>query len=306
MTKLNANVKEKPILSTFMIAIIIGLICLIIFILNYFQMQIELPPKLIATTQNGEETELLLLSYDWNYKGENKKYDSGIDVTTYNFNGKHTVYANCTDVIFESINVKTNPKYKIKAIWYDEYRYDEIYDEYTQVYDGISQINDTEFELSTYQTYVRVYTIVTENQGTAKYAIKCVETNPAEFDKLKEYKDIKIENTEAINKFITESPCGRYLNNINISNNVITCTYEYFIPEEVRKSIAIEMFVLFDSITDVNFEFLYNNYVKNEYDENNEYMKKELTKIEPINYNRDTFITYKGITIEELEIYINK
>ena len=51
MKVLNKNIKEKPVIATLLFATIIGLVCLNIFILRYYQAQTELPPKLIAVTE---------------------------------------------------------------------------------------------------------------------------------------------------------------------------------------------------------------------------------------------------------------
>lgn len=303
MKKLKTNVKEKPILATLLVAVIIGLVCLIIYVLNYYQPETELPPTLKLKTKSGEEIEFLLLSYDWTYKGKNKTYDARIeDITEYDFGGKNTILD--TMESFLDVNdktIETSPKYKAQGFIQNCLYYQDV--EYSMI--GSNQLiieggHKFNFVASSSGPNVITIELNSEKQGKAVYAIKYASTLLINADDIEEMKNFELDK-EKINNVLKKLSFGQYLNNVELNNEEITLTYNYYIPEDSTNLLAQGIFTLVDEAKEINFDFAYNKYVK--YEEN---QNVEFDKIDTVTYNRENFKSPIGMTIEEFKKYINR
>lgn len=306
---MSTKVKEKPILVTFLIAIIIGLVCLIIFVLNYYQPQLELPPKLILTNANGEEIELLLTSYTWNYKGETKTYDAGIKddkFLNYDFDTKNICFDSIYNVVMKNlVNIQTIPKYKNNGLIETCYSYVEYSKGPNINTYQIAVGNNTTFRpiIQSGTNYIEL--TLNSKQGVATYIFKFIDFRNVNLDRLKIEKLSK--NAENIQEYLKTCDYARFLNNVKVENNKIIIDYDYWIRKEVTSEFALVLFTVLDEIDEIEFNFLYDKYAKTEW--NIETQKDDITtfdKVEPHRYIRDGFKTPERVSIKELKEYLNR
>lgn len=306
---MSTKVKEKPILATFLIAIIIGLVCLIIFVLNYYQPQLELPPKLILTNANGEETELLLTSYTWNYKGETKTYDAGIKddkFLNYDFDTKNICFDSLYNVVMKNlVNIQTVPKYKCNGLIENCYVYSG-YDEKPGIHTGSIVVGTaTKFKPTVQYGTNYIELTLNSDQGVATYIFKFIDLRNVNLDRLKIGK--LSTNAENIQEYLKTCDYARFLNNVKVENNKIIIDYDYWIGKEVTSEFALVLFTALDEVDEIEFNFLYDKYAKSEW--NIETQKDDITtfdKVEPHRYIRDGFETSERVSIKELKEYLNR
>lgn len=301
--KLKTNVKEKPILATVLVGVIIGLLCLIIFVQKYYQAETELPPKLILKTKTGEEVELLLLSYDWTYKGEYKTYNAGIeDITEYDFGGKNTILDTMEGILnVNDKTIETSPKYKAQgfiqnALYYKDANYN-MTGSQQFIIDGGHKFN---FVANSTGPNVITIELNSDKQGKAVYALKYTSCFLMDADKIKAMKTLEFDE-EKIASFLQEMNYGKYLKNVKIKDEELTLTYKYYISEDAMNVLAQGIFALVDEVDEIHFDFTYNKYVKTENNKN-----VEFDKIDTVTYDRLNFKSFIGMTIEEFKEYINR
>lgn len=308
----NKEITRKPVLIAVLIAIIIGIICIFVFGMNYYQPETELPPKLILKTKSGEEVELLLLSYDWNYKGEQKTYGEGLNVnslTTYNFDGKNTLVKNIEWAGLDSLEISTSPKYKAKLFVPNALVYNSQLEDY-QSGNG-SEVEEKDKSSFNYipngGTTVVTFTLHSERQGKAVYALKVVEQYVSDIEKIKETKNLNLDKV-AIFNYMKEETFGQYLNDVRLENNKATLIYDYYIPEYASLMFANELFALVDDLEEIEFRTTFNKFIKNVNDPiTYEHTEYELDNVIPVNYSRNSFTdTFWNLTLEELRTYIGK
>ena len=308
---LKKKIKVNPILLAILVAIIIGIVCIIVFKTKYYQQETELPPNLILKTNDGQEIELLLLSYDWNYKGEQKKYGEGLNVdslTTYNFAGKNTLIKN-HEWGLDSVEIFTSPKYKAKLFSPSALVYNWQTEGY-QAGNG-SIINAEEKNRFSYmpnsQTTVVTFTLYSETQGQAVYGLKTIEQYIIDIDRLKETKNLSLDK-EAIFDYMKDETFGQYLNEVRLDGKKVTLIYDYFIQQYASLMFANELFTLVDDLEEIEFRTNFNKFIKNVNDPITfEHSEFELDNIAPVRYTRNSFVdTYWNLTLEELRGYIGK
>lgn len=306
---MSTKVKEKPILATFLIAIIIGLVCLIIFVLNYYQPQVELPPKLVLTNQKGEKTELLLTEYSWNYKGETKTFNSGIKddkLLNYDFDTKNICFGSFDDIMYWSgVIIEFLPKYKNNGLIQTTYTYNTFSIEPSTNTNPIAVGNATAFKPT--MQYGTNYVEITLNseQGYATYIFKFVDIHNINVDKLNT--DTMSATPEKIQEYLKTCSYSKYLNNVKVENDKVVIAYDYWINKEVTDDFALTLFATIDEINEIEFDFLYNKYATTTWNE--ETQKNDITIIdsmEPHIYKRDSFKLNDRFSIEELKGYLGR
>lgn len=308
MKFLRSNIDEKPIVAAFLVAIIVGLICLIIYVNKYYVPQFELPPKLVAKTSDGQEVELLLMSYDWTYKGEEKTYSNLEDLSMYEFNGENTLYSKLEFGI-DYAQIQTEPKYKVKGFSSSTLRYNTVFEEYEPGNGSIISEEDktvASYPIEATTTLVTI-TLYSETQGTATYGLKTIESYYIDIDEVKELGKLDF-NKDSIESFLKEQTYGRFLNNTEIENNKLTITYDYYIDKSARMMYTNILFALIQDLDEIEFKFLQDKYVQSSTDPDT-YITTytESDNLEPIAYSRNSFIdTYLDLPLEELEAYLRK
>lgn len=311
MKFLRSNIDEKPIVAAFLVAIIVGLICLIIYVNKYFVPQLELPPKLVAKTSSGQEVELLLLNYDWYYKGEHKQFNPGQDsrfIDTYAFNGDNTLY-NYHSEPLEQIEICTLPKYKVKGFTTNRIKYQYLNENYEST-DYNTGYDKDKTKISYYldsDTSLLTVTIYSENQGEAVYGLKIINTVYSNINKAKELGSLNFDK-ESIFNYLKEQTYGRYLNNIEIDNNRVVLTYDYVIDSRARQMYSNLLFALISDLDEIEFKSSFDKYVEGYQDP--DYLTMTYTDkdiLDPMVYSRNSFIdTYLDLPLEELEAYFRK
>lgn len=172
---------------------------------------------------------------------------------------------------------------------------------------GESRTQTSEFNyiLSTFFTNYTTVLLFTDKQGSAQYAFKSVSGMINEADKVKEIKKLDFEKGK-IENFLKDMSYGSYLNNLEIQNNKVIVTYDYYISKLTTSSLALDIFTLIDEVQEIEFKFSFNKYAKSVKNENSTYDILKLDKVEPVIYNRENFKSEELTTISEFKEYINK
>lgn len=313
MKNLNKSIDEKPITAAFLVAIIVGLICLIVFVLKFYEPQYELPPKLIAKSSDGQEIELVLLSYDWTYKGEEKFFNPGQDsryLVTYDFNGENTIY-NKLDFNMSNnvLELKTEPKYKVKGFTTNALRYNKDAEDY-QSGNGTILGEEGKSKMSYYidtDTNLVTVTLYSETQGMAVYGFKTINSYYVDYNKLKEIGNLELDK-DSVSGLLKDLTYGRFLNDIQIENNRLILTYDYSVDSRAIQAYTNMLFAVIDNLEEVEFRFSYDKYTKSNTDPiTYQTTYTDMDSIEPIIYSRNSFIdTYLNLPLEELKAFLGK
>lgn len=296
MKILSKRLKEKPILATLLIAVIIGLICLVVYIINYFEPQIQVPPVIKVSYKDKEVFELQPVAYDWTYKNSH-------DTQEFNFDPNNYDYSNCT--VYKSYNggnpqMVAFPKYKFKVMNKKTYMYNADigrYEEYDTDYQDFSQyvkyISLTH-STGTAHTYVSVYTMTYGEQGTATYVVKVVEQNDYRLGIIREYKGLNLENVESIKELVSKLASGVFLRDVQVEDGKLVLTYRYRITNNSANSISIALFCLIDELQEIEFRSENAEFVTSKYENNS-------TIYEPIE-NLGSIVTTRESIKQEINL----
>lgn len=306
----NTKAKRKPIIVTFIIAIIIGIICLAIYLCKYYQPELEMPPKIVVTDSSGQKKEMLLTSYDWTYKGETKTFDMKIgsdeNIIKYNYDIDNIFFADWD--LADRMSFKTEPEYK--NCGFVETGYQGLYDSTDEIYYSSSttnQVSKIEYVMATGSSnteYVEV-TLKSEKQGSATYLLKVVDTTNFPLKKIKTEKLSK--NAEEIEKYLKDTEYGHFLNGVQVEENKVKISYDYWVNDTLTSDCSAIIFTLLDDVNEIEYTFLQDKYIERNYNyETDNTDTLNFDKVEPVIYSRDKFITKQGLRISELQDYINK
>lgn len=274
--KINAKLREKPIISAFLGAIIIGLICLIIYILNYYTTEFNTIPNMELVSNIGSNVQISPIRYSYNYKGENFSLDENFDVNNYDYSAC-TIYKEAFNTTPE---MKVVGNYKITNAFVNTYLYNpetHKYEEYesSKVYPYENKIRvSPEVSDGVENTYVFVYKIIYGKQGTAEYVVKLIENGHYNLGVLREYKE-----EDSIEELVKKLNFGRFFEKIEVIENKINLIYKYDIPEESKDANAIALFLLKDNIEEINFYHLNTKFARMENLKKIEFESTESTTI---------------------------
>lgn len=266
--KLNVKLKEKPIIAAVLCAIIIGLICLIIYFLNYYSPKFKTIPNMEISSTVSSSIKLEPIKYDYIYKGESFSLDTNFDVNNYD-------YSNCTiykeySTLNPIMQVEGNYKitdafvntymYNPETHQYEKYETSKVYIDKNKMYVYLSTATGME------HTFVSVYSVVYGDQGQADYVVKVIEQGNYNLGILREYNGITVEDTEKIEEIIGKLNYSNFFEKLEIVENKINLTYKYDLPEESKNIISLAIFLILDDIEEITFYHTNTKFVKTEYD----------------------------------------
>lgn len=302
-TKLNTNIKEKPILATLLIAVIIGLICLIIFTIKYYEPQRQIPPIIkIEVPDMYEGLELSPIAYDWFYKGQESLQELNFDPNNYDYSDC-TVYKSYTGL---NPVMKATPKYRFKSMTKTTYMYDSDTNEYKQYETDFNNFKEYEKYIhlnsssGTSHTFVSVYTMTYGNQGTASYVVKVIEQDNYHLGIVKEYKGIGLEEKEKIKELISKLSFGIYLEDVQTEDGKLNLIYQYKVSNDSINTIAIALFSLIDDLKEIQFSHLNTEFVTS-VQENNVYTTKQIQYTEPRIVTRESLSQNLNLELSNLK-----
>lgn len=207
----------------------------------------------------------------------------------------------------DRMTFKTEPEYK--NCGFIETTYHGIYDSIDEIYYGGSSTNQyskIEDVMSSYSSdtgYVEV-TLKSEKQGSATYLLKAVSATNFPLEKIKTEKLSK--NSEEIEKYLKDTEYGHFLNNVQVEEDKVKVTFDYWMNDQVTLNCSAIIFALLNDVNEIEYNFLQDKYIERDYNyETSETETFNFDKAEPVIYNRDKFITKQGLTIRELQDYIN-
>lgn len=307
MIKLNTNIKDKPILATLLIAVIIGLVCFIVFILNYFGPITPNIPKLVIEVGDLEENiELEPISYYWVHNGTDESKEYAFDPNNYD-------YSNCT--IYKSYMgyspmMKSDPKLNMKTISKTTYMYNpdtKKYEQYEIDFLDFSKakVNEHSVHLKSSSgathIYVSYYTINYGSQGKASYVVKVVEQDDYRLGILKEYKGITLGQKDELKELLSKLSFGNYLDSIEVNENKINLIYKYRIGNDATKTISVALFSLIDNLEEITFTHLNNEFLKAERSENGTFENKPIEYTDPTIITKEELIQTLNLDLENLK-----
>lgn len=302
MKKLNINIKEKPIVTALLIAVIIGLICLIIFVLKYFEPARENPPMAKIEGANGQVLELEPATYSWFYKGQEYFIEREFDPNNYDYSNC-TIYQNGNNYDYPSISAL--PKTKFKKMFKTNYLYNAETGKYEQYESNGLPFEAYNYDVylgtrsGTYNTYVAAYTM-TYNQGRVTYVFKVVEQDNLGLGEIKEYKGVTLEQKDKIKELIDKVAGTEFLEDITVEDGKLNLVYKYRITKSTANAISLALFCLIDELNEIDFSHINTTFVRTVADET-KWVQEEFEFSEPRIMTRESLVQEYNFSFEELK-----
>ena len=291
MSKLNKNVKEKPIVTALLIAVIIGLICLIIFVWRFYEPQRKTPPIVKVETSDGQVLELNPISYSWFYRGNEQAEEFQFDPNNFD-------YSNCT--VYDSYSgsfsiMKAFPKTKFKKMYKTTYMYNPETGKYEQYENDVNNFERYEQDIflsrgtgDNSNTFVSVYTM-TYNQGRVTYVVKIVQQDNYHLGIVKEYKGMTLEDKDKIMELASHISSGAFLKDVETEEGKLNLIYEFKIPDSATNSVAMALFNVIDNLEEIKFSHQNTEFVEVGFDpEKNQAIRNEIEYTEPRIVTKDS------------------
>lgn len=285
---LGKSLKEKPILATFLIAIIIGLICLIIFVLKFFEPPMKDVPNLILSTEYSDSLKIKPISYNLLINNKEVMVEDEFDVNNYDYSNC-TVYKSYDNfMMLKMVNDNKRSFENISKVTYMYNSETNKFEEYETDYDSFKSKEKFIYLNSSSgknHTYVSVYTVKYGNDGYAKFPIKVVEQSSLNLGIIREYTNTYFSDEAKIKEIVSNLHFGNYIEDSksDLENNSVNLTYKYRIDSESRDSVAMALFCIFDDLKEINF-----------YSENTEFIiqngneRQEITDKNPMIVTRES------------------
>lgn len=246
MIKLSDKLSKHPVFSAMLVFIIIGLICLILYTNNYYQPNLDVPPKLYIKTATGQTKELLLTKYEWINGQDISTYDIGFDVDTYVFSDENILYS-LNNYGEDDETVYTHPKYNmsyINKIYYsNEGAGPRKLDHFVVSKNLYPHINDFKLNNTFVGNGITQFDVYFPNGSTASYVVQKKEYTGKAKEFFDKYSNIDIADTNKIEELIKTMQMGDLLNEIKVENNVLSINYEYMQEQMVSYDVSIILFV---------------------------------------------------------------
>lgn len=303
MIKLSDKLSKHPVFAAFLVFIIIGVICVSLYTTNYYQPDLELPPKIYLESPNGKKTEMLLTKYQWINGEEVKNYNIEFDPDTYEFGDKNTIYATGKAEDDYLFTLKTMPKYKMN--YFDQTYYNKHgagendLDHYVSRRDLVPELYDVEYENVMLENGIYQIDVFFPNGSTARYAVRTKTYDFLDIKTIKKYSDTDINEKSQIEKLVKEMRMSEFLNNIKIENNVLSLHYQYVQEKSYAYNMALVLFVNIPKLDKIIFTTE---------QKNAEYAglgEKYDTSV-PLEITRENVNQNTSITLEELQKIIRE
>lgn len=301
MIKLSDKLSKHPVFSAMLVFIIIGLICLILYTNNYYQPNLDVPPKLYIKTATGQTKELLLTYYEWlDEQGGLNYFNIGFDANTYKFKDENTVHLIVDNKDYETAKytLYTEPKYKFAYINNHSYSKRsasgendlEKYAEYRNLY---PQINDIKYESSNSFNDIESYDVYFANGSVATYAMKVEDYYFCRKEIFDIYANTDIGDKDKIEKLVKEMILAEFLVDLRVENNVLYLNYEYVQSPTYAYDMATVLFVNIPKLEKVVFTANHKK-VKT-------YSNEQYDASVPLEITRDSADENAEVTIEALQ-----
>lgn len=290
--KITDKISKHPVFSAFLVFIIIGLVCLILYTNNYYERELIKPPKLYIVSEDGTKKEFITTSYTWNYKGNVSNYNIGFDENTYDYSEENTIILPS----HSRYSIKTNPKYKNKVANCIFEKFADGKFEFSSN-NNIGNNIDGEFEsefwqkngIYTLNIYMKDY-----RNNEVEYSVRIIAINGNNVEKIQSLLNTKISNQEKVKQIIDYINMAEYLENYEIIDNTLYLTYKYYPGKESLNGMATILFTCIDDLENISFEFSHKKFmtyktVVNE--ENVETVQVDFDLSEPILKNRNEVLT---------------
>lgn len=306
-------VTKKPIMKTktVIFLIVILIIAAILGIYKFkrdFQIKQENPPKLYFYGENGKKIELLPIEYSWEYKEETKTYKDE-DFLNRDYSDMETVYLD--SALGETgAYLQTEEKYKIDSVYDERYKWNGT--QYQNVGGGTAgpEYNDNtkidaDANSSDEGKFIIKYYVQYKKQGYVTYVQKVTMLDTNSMKASAEYINTSLENIEEINELVGKLEFKELLKSVKVENSNLVIEYEYYPLEDILVSNNAILFACIDGLENIvytatNKKTFYREKVENQYqtiyDENRE----------NFTINKNSFESYTGINIVDLQKYIRK
>lgn len=290
--KITDKITKHPIFSAFLVFIIIGLVCLVLYTNNYYECDLKEPPRLYLKAEDGSEKEFILTSYIWSHKNDVNNFDMGFDENTYDFTEENTIIiSNTTDFI-----VYTNPKHTLKqakSTWLNlkDGKYSE--ESYYDLVINPAESLDGSF-WGTNGVYILKVDVKDLKNNTANYAIKVLSLNGTDITGIQSLLNTKLSETEKVNKIVSYLSMAKYLDKTEIVGNTLKLIYKYYPGDKSIKGMSTILFTCIDDLENIEYNFSHNKFLKNEKiidGENEDYEQVKFELIDPIIKTRDEVLS---------------
>ena len=287
MVKITDKISKHPVLSAFLVFIIIGLVCLILYTNNYYERELQEPPILYVRTEEGERKEMLLTRSFWIYKNQVHNVDIHFDENNYPFTEANTIIVPCFG---SEITVEFHPKFKAKIL----HAYiDKLEDGSFESTYNVNSLNvENEYNTEIWQPngiYVYKITVTDSKNNRADYAIRMVTVNGKDISSLQNLVNTKLSEKEKIEKLLNHITMSNYLEKYEVEDNTLKLSYQYYPGEKSLNGMATILFSYIDDLQNIEFSFTHHKFAKNEVLETEDYQTQlvNFEFMEPVLKTRD-------------------
>ena len=297
MVKISEKLKKNKI------KIAIGVIVLIIIIGGVFftkgyQKQYENPPMLYIENEDGTKQAMLPISYEWEYKGQTKKYDIEKDFKTMEYDDEYIICLKKG----ENKKLVTNENYKMEHVFNNIYSVTngDVIERSGGDSHGAIMTEYSLFGEFDVGEFIEKIKINYYKQGTVTYAIKMLVFDDENVDEYKKLLNTKLEEKDKIYKIVDTLEFSHHLQGIEIKDGELVLNYDYYIDKQSSYENNLSLFTLIDDLEKITYTF---NHKKTQV-LNKETQQSEEKEIGELQVTRDEINSANKVTTKTFEEFI--